>query len=341
VTARFEQIALSTDHPAAVIFHGILGCGSRLELRDPKTGARVAIGTYCRRYFEPYSKPRPYKHMDATLGKEAHPAQFVCCLMQGTCAPEMPLTAHTESGMPATWEYEKRECHGMMDLAWFVPAFCLSGDASPFANRFGERIDANYLVRYLLEQSQGAPNQQSCHGTHNLYALAMARKHLADELDPEAFCKLDTEWTTRVSAVLAAIGPSGVFQIQDFLDTKSTSPEWHTNTYHGVTGHLITALVAAGDPTLLRTEALHLLVSSTIEHCLSQDVWPAVERWLSEGRAAELRYGTMAHVVYGFRLYREAVSELWPHLALHRSATPAETAEGPTREVPTGPPASP
>jgi len=337
VISRFERLALPSDRVAADVFHGILACGPLLRLIDRQTRDTVPVSAYCRRWFAPFSTPQPLKYMDASLGKEGHAAQFVYCYMEGHRLVGGAAQAHPDRPLLAACQYEKRECHGMMDLAWFVPAFCLSGDTEPFSNRFGERIDANYLVRYLVQQSRTPLDEQPCHGTHNLYALGMARRYLASKVSGQVFAELDAEWNGRLNGVLGAIGPSGDFDVRSFLAVEGPSPGWYRLTYPGVTGHVIIALVAGGDTELLRAEPLHLLVSSTIKHCLSEDVWPSAGQWLNDGSAVGRRYIAMAHVVYGFRLYREAVEDLWPDLSGPTQLGAREARNGPSRRTASGP----
>jgi hypothetical protein len=197
-----------------------------------------------------------------------------------------------------------------MEMAWFVPAFCLSGDTAGFSNQFGERIDTDHLVGALLEQSRQPPKAAACFGTHNLYALGMARRHLSSDLDPQVLRSLERAWTEYTNAYVSLIDDAGDFPVDAFFPIQDLPDDAARRVSLLVRGHVLEALALCPASELLYDIRFHRFVSRVMQEAGHTDIWSNVDSLFDTGPGRVPYYVSIAHLIHGLRLYREAVEGL-------------------------------
>lgn len=306
VCELFESIPVRDDHGPGAVCHGILANGPDFQIVDHATGGTIRGGELVLRKwsFALIQDAAGLRFRRAIVRRtyERHACQFTAYLL--TAGFEIGPTKvglRSESAvMGALWQREKVECHALRDMSWFIPAYCMVGDYSPFLNKFGETLTTDDLVRALLEQSQAQGKEASCGGMHQLLALCWARQKLANAIRPELSEKLLREVEQRLAELDRFISSDGELDIAGYIGQAPSgkhSEEWTVN----LAGHVIELASLGFDPPPLADSKLDALVSRTLKDCLELDCWLNAESLLS--RDGPLDYACAAHLVRGLRLY--------------------------------------
>jgi hypothetical protein len=181
VVEHVRQRDLLTTNAFWTIFHGILGLGPSVTLRDPETGKLVpALDYICSGGELRGLRFLPTKHgLDVQMGPlsvgQGHQDQFVAEMIQWDIAPDRKFLVQGQQYTFMDFVRQSQmqaRARAKQELSWtlIVVGQHLGTDCR-WTNGAGEPLTFEDLLRYELDASvEDAP----CGGTHRLFGLAWA-----------------------------------------------------------------------------------------------------------------------------------------------------------------------
>jgi len=312
VTSRFRGVQLDTDDRASLVFHGILALGSELSVVNRLTGQPVEIPGFALSLLEASRRGQSADTATRANVQQKHPGQFLSYLLTAKSQGRLHWPEELDSALTAVWCEERQSVGMTATLGWFVPAYCLSDSRTTFSNKYGEVIDAPYLVKALIAQSRDGDRRQVCFGLHEVQALGVARTNLRAELDKATFAILDQVFREQSQEVLAAVS-AGQLHAGRSTDNDALRLDDDYSFFYSA-GHAIEALVSAPD-CVMADPRMHEFVATVLERCRNSTIWHEPNELKTGGSPPGAHYCIMSHLVHALQLYASTVE--------HRGATAA------------------
>lgn len=289
------------------VFHGILGLGPGVMLKDPETGKlHNAVEYICAGhklkglYFIQTEYGLDVETARDISNNQGHQDQFICEMGQW--------------GMPADKEFVVRGKkftamdfvnHSQMhastsatrgqELSWAVPLLAqykgletpgAGVDLPPWENEFGEKVTFEDMVRYEVN----APVEDAaCGGTHRLFGLTWAyHLHLRNGGKTEGVWKDVAERTRKyIDLAKKYQNPDGMFSTNYF---REKGDAWDKEARISTTGHILEWLALALSDEEIKekwVERAAAALSHTIRDLQNQSV----------------SGGSLYHAVHGLQIY--------------------------------------
>jgi hypothetical protein len=297
-----RQRELLTTHAFWTIFHGILGLGPGVTLKDAATGQRVNAVEY----ISGGGELRGLRFLPTADGLEVQTGP----LMVGQGHQDQYVAEMAQWGMPAGQKFlvAGREYtfldfvrHAQMrarvtarqELSWtvLVVGQYLSTDIE-WTNAAGEKLHFEDLVRYELDASV---EQAPCGGTHRLFGLSWVyHLHLAKGGKKEGVWKDVAEKTVKYRDLARKYqNPDGSFSTAFFTGPGNAQvPDLRINT----TGHTLEWLALA-------------LPDAELKKPWVQDAANALALMILDQQGGGIDAGSLYHAVHGLLIYYSRVHD--------------------------------
>lgn len=172
---------LLTNNGFWTVFHGILGLGPTVTLRNPESGEKVNALEYIRNGGEMRGLQfNPTKWgLDVQMGPlsvgQGHQDQYIAEMIEWGMTPEKTFVVYGKE-----YTFQDFINHARMrtrttqtqELSWAIIVIAENyGTDYSWTNGYGEKLHFNDVVRYELDASV---EQAPCGGTHRLFGLCWA-----------------------------------------------------------------------------------------------------------------------------------------------------------------------
>lgn len=288
---------LLTTNGFWTVFHGILGLGPSVTLREPGTGVRInAVDYICGGGAIRGMEFTPTPHgLDVRSGPQfvgqGHQDQFVAEMAQWGMPPDRPFRVYgkdyTFLDFVRHTQMRARVTAGQeLDWAVLVIGQYFGTDAA-WTNAAGERLRLEDLVRYELDQPM---DTAACGGTHRLFGLSWVyHLHRRRGGPAEGVWREVAERTARYRELAQRYqNPDGSFSTSFFRSPGNAADgQLRINT----TGHILEWLALSLSDDELR--------EPWVENAAS-----ALALLILDQRDAAVEGGSLYHAVHGLLLYR-------------------------------------
>lgn len=287
---------LLTTNGFWTVFHGILGLGPSITLRNPDTGEKVNAVDYISTGGEIRGLQFiPTRHgLDVQTGPtgvgQGHQDQYVSEMGQWGMKPDrkflvfgkeytyMDFVRHTKMRARVSQNQE---------LSWAITIIGqYLGTNSEWTNAYGEKLKYEDLIRYELD---AGVEDAACGGTHRLFGLTWSyHLHLRNGGKTEGVWKEVADKTIRYRDIARKNqNPDGSFSTDFFRGRGNASDkQLRINT----TGHTLEWLALALPEEELREQWM-------------QDAANAVALMILELQDAPIEGGSLYHAVHGLLIY--------------------------------------
>jgi hypothetical protein len=291
---------LLTTHGFWTVFHGLLGLGPGLTLKDPVTGQRHnALDYICQGGEIRGMRFIPTEHgLEVQTGPQfvgqGHQDQFIAELAQwgmpadrkfrvnGKDYTFMDFVRHAQmrSGLKANQE-----------LGWSIVVVAqYVGTEAAWANAAGEKVRLTDMLRYELEAPM---DKAACGGTHRLFDLAWVRNlHLLKGGKDEGVWKDVAENTVKYQKLAKKLqNPDGSFST-DFFRGPANAGDMQQRIY--TSGHTFEFLA-------------YTLPDAQLREGWVQDGANAVAQLILAIQGAPMEGGALYHATHGLVIYHARV----------------------------------
>jgi hypothetical protein len=295
-----RQRELNTKNGFWTIFHGILGLGPGLTLRDAETGQKInAVDYICSGgELRGMAFPQTKWGLDVQLGPtfigQGHQDQFVAEMGQWGMAADRPFVVN---GRDYTFldfvnhSKMRARTNANQELSWTI---CLVGQYLgtdiAWTNSHGEKLHFEDLIQYELDASV---EQAACGGTHRLFGLNWAyHHHLIRGGKKEGVWQGVADKTAKYRDLAKKYqNPDGSFST-DFFRGRGNAED--KNLRINTTGHTLEWLALA-------------LSDEDLKQPWVQEAASALSLMILDLQGQEIEGGSLYHAVHGLLLYYSRV----------------------------------
>jgi hypothetical protein len=323
IDAAIEQVKrrdMLTTNGFWTVFHGILGLGPSVTLKDPATSKRINALDYISgggevrgMRFVPMADGLDVETRPGTFISQGHQDQFVAEMVEWGVAPERPfLVEGREFTFRDFLRYSKMRASlkTQQELEWALVIIGTHyGTDIRWKNAAGEELRFEDLVQSELDKEV---DKAACGGTHRLFGLTWVyHLHLRDGGKTEGVWKAVADRLADYKRKAHELqNPDGSFSTEFFRGRGNASDsQLRMNT----TGHIFEWLALA-------------LTDDELQERWVRDAASALAMMFLDIQDKPMEGGTMYHAVHGLLLYSARVygadklGASAPHLVL----TPAK-----------------
>jgi hypothetical protein len=287
---------LDVSHGFWTIFHGILGLGPSVQMKDDRTGKKVnALDWICDGKPIPglLFLPTPYG-LDVQNGGDykgqGHQDQFVAEMAEWGMKADRKFRVGTKDYTFRDFANHSKmrvKLNAKQELSWAIIIIAEHfGTNCEWDNADGEHIRYEDIVRYELDQSV---NEAACGGTHRLFGLTWAlHRHLQEGGKREGVWKEICERTVKYRDLAKQHRNSDGSLSTSYFRGPGSAQELGVRI--STTGHMVEWLAFALSDEELKEPWMQEAVSALSVMILD-----------TEGKAAE--GGGLYHAVHGLLIY--------------------------------------